>query len=131
MKADADALVALEGVVHPLLAQGRAAFLQVSEAAGAQVAVFDIPLLYETRGEGGFDAVVVATTDPATQRARVLARPGMTADKLELLLSRQMADADKRARADFVVETGFGLDEARAQVRAIMATVLQRQARRT
>ena len=125
VKANAGVLPVLEAVVHPLLARGREAFLQASEAAGARVAVFDIPLLFETGTAGGFDAVVVASAPPALQRARVLARPGMDADKLERLLARQTPDADKRARADFVVETDRGVDHARAQVEAIMAAVLQ------
>ncbi len=131
IKADAEALPALEAAVHPLLATGRAAFLQASEAAGIGVAVFDIPLLFETDAADGFDAVVVASAPADVQRARVLARPGMEADKLERLLERQTPDADKRARADFVVETGRGLDDARAQVRAIMAAVLRPQAKPT
>ncbi len=131
VKTDPIALSALEAVVHPLLAQGRAAFLQASEAAGARLAVLDIPLLFETGGEGGFDAVVVVSAEAAIQRARVLARPGMDAAKLERLLARQTPDADKRARADFVVETGGGLDDARAQVEAIIAAVLQAEGKPT
>ena len=87
--------------------------------------MLDIPLLYETHGEAGFDAVVVVSATPGLQRARVLARPDMDEAKLALLLARQMPDADKRARADFVIDTGRGLDIARAEVTAVMATVLQ------
>ena len=125
VKADPALLAALEAVVHPLLAEGRTAFLEAGVAAGVRVAVFDIPLLFETGAEGGFDAVVVASAPAGVQRSRVLARPGMDSDKLELLLARQTPDAHKRARADFVVETGFGLERARAQVQAIMAAALQ------
>ena len=125
VKADPGALRDLETIVHPLVAADRSGFLEAAQAAGSRVAVLDIPLLYETGGEGAVDAVVVVTADEAVQRARVLARPGMDAAKLALLLARQTPDADKRARADFVVDTGHGLDAARAQVAAIMATVLQ------
>ena len=125
VKADPDLLSVLEAVVHPLVATERLGFLEQAQAAGKCVAVLDIPLLFETGGEGSVDAVVVVTANAEVQRARVLARPDMDADKLALLLSRQTPDADKRARADFVIDTGHGLDAARAQVEAVMAAVLQ------
>ena len=125
VKADPNLLSALEAVVHPLVAAERIGFLEQAQSAGKRVAVLDIPLLFETGGEGSVDAVVVVTADAQVQRARVLARPDMDADKLALLLSRQTPDADKRARADFVIDTGHGLDAARAQVEAVMAAVLQ------
>ena len=125
VKADPVALNALEAVVHPLVGAERSGFLRDAKAAGAKVAVLDIPLLFETGGQASVDAVVVVSADVEIQRARVLARPGMDAAKLDLLLARQTPDADKRARADFVIDTGRGLDAARAQVRAVMATVLQ------
>ncbi len=118
-------LSSLEAVVHPLVAADRSELLEQAQAAGRQVAVLDIPLLFETGGQAFVDAVVVVTADTEVQRARVLARPGMDADKFALLMSRQTPDVDKRARADFIIDTGHGLDAARAQVEAVMAAVLQ------
>ena len=125
IKAEPERLSTLEAIVHPLVAAHREDFLRRARADGARVAVLDIPLLYETHGEAGFDAVVVVSATPELQRARVLARPDMDEAKLALLLARQMPDADKRARADFVIDTGRGLGIARAEVTAVMATVLQ------
>ncbi len=125
IKADSAALPALEAVVHPLVAAGRTRFLREAEEAGARAVVLDIPLLYETGGEAAVDVVVVVSAPAAVQRARVLARSGMDEDKLALLLARQTPDADKRARADYVVDTGSGLPRAREQVRAILAQLLQ------
>ena len=125
VKDDPALLPKLEAIVHPLMGAERTAFLAAAAAGGAPVAVLDIPLLFETGGEAAVDAVVVVTADAAIQRARVLARPGMDEGKLALLLSRQTPDAEKRAGADFVIDTGHGLDAARAQVAAIMAAVLQ------
>ena len=123
--ADPSVLPLLEAAVHPLLAASRGRFLQAAEADGAPVVVLDIPLLFETGGEKSVDAVVVASAPVDVQRSRVLARPGMDAAKLERLLARQIPDADKRARAHFVIDTGRGLDHARRQVQAVMAAVLQ------
>jgi len=120
---DPAALARLEAIVHPLVAQDRRAFLERAKASGAQVAVADIPLLYETGRPPEVDAVVVVTAPEAVQRARVLARPGMTEARLAAILARQTPDAEKRARADFVIDTGAGMDAARAQVRAILKTV--------
>lgn len=120
---DPAALRRLEAAVHPLVAESRAGFLDRARAAGAEVVVLDIPLLLETGGEGQVDAVVVASAPEPVQRARVLARPGMTEDKLDAILERQVPDAEKRARADFVIDTGGGLDAARDQVRALLATL--------
>ena len=114
----------LEAIVHPLVAQGRAADLDAARAAGTRLAVLDIPLLFETGGDAAVDAVVVVTADAAIQAERVLARPGMTRERFDAILARQMPDAEKRARADFVIDTGRGLDAARADVEAIVATVL-------
>lgn len=114
----------LEAIVHPLVAQGRAADLEAARAAGARLAVLDIPLLFETGGDAAVDAVVVVTADAAIQAERVLARPGMTRERFDAILARQMPDAEKRARADFVIDTGRGLDAARADVEAIVTTVL-------
>jgi dephospho-CoA kinase len=118
--ADPEALKRLNAVVHPLVAQDRKAFFRQAEAAGAEMVVLDIPLLFETGGHADMDAVVVVTAPPQMQRERVLARPGMTAERFDALLAQQMADAEKRARAHFVVDTGRGLEEARRQVNAVI-----------
>ena len=118
-----DEIKRLERIVHPLVARVRDAFLAKAERDGAKVAVLDIPLLYETGGEERCDAVVVASAPAEVQRDRVLTRPGMTDAKLAAILAKQMPDADKRARADFVVDTSRGFDAAREQVRDILARV--------
>ncbi len=121
---DETAFRRLETIVHPLVAAGRVADLEAARAAGARLAVLDIPLLFETGGDRAVDAVVVVTADADTQRQRVLARPGMTGERLEAILARQMPDAEKRRRADFIVDTSAGMDAARAQVAEIVGTVL-------
>ena len=121
---DETAFRRLEAIVHPLVAQGRAADLDAARTAGVKLAVLDIPLLFETGGDRAVDAVVVVTADPAIQAERVLARPGMTRERFDAILARQMPDAEKRARADFVIDTGRGLEAARAEVEAIVAVVL-------
>lgn len=120
---DPEALARLEAIVHPLVAEDRREFLARARASGATVAVLDIPLLYETARPPEADAVVVVTAPQAVQRERVLARPGMTEARLAAILARQTPDAEKRARADFVIDTGEGMDAARAQVRAILIAV--------
>jgi dephospho-CoA kinase len=117
---DAEALAALEAIVHPLVREEERAFLEAAREAGAPLAVLDIPLLYETGGEGRVDAVLVVTAPPDVQRARVLARPGMTAERFEKILASQMPDAEKRRRADAVIDTSEGLEAARAAVRRIV-----------
>ena len=121
---DETAFKRLEAIVHPLVAAGRRDDLLAAETRGVKLAVLDIPLLFETGGDRAVDAVVVVTADPEIQAARVLARPGMTRDRFDAILSRQTPDAEKRARADFIVDTGRGLDAARDQVAAIVGTVL-------
>ncbi len=123
---DPEALARLEAVVHPLVRAERAAFLARARAAGAPVAVLDIPLLYETGGEAEVDAVVLASAPAAVQKARVMARPGMTAARFAAIMARQMPDAEKRRRARFVIETGDGLDAAAAEVRAVLAALTAR-----
>ena len=118
-----DALRQLEEIVHPLARQAQASFLQQAEASGASVAVMDVPLLFETGGDAHVDAVAVVTAPAGVQRDRVLARPTMTPEKLEQILARQMPDDEKRRRADFVINTGFGLEHARKQVRAVLAAL--------
>ncbi len=117
---DAAAMKRLEGIVHPLLRAYHQKFLDQAEQSGAPVAVVDVPLLYETGGEKRVDAVVVVTTSPELQRERILARDNMTAEKLDAILARQLPDAEKRKRADFIVDTSHGLDPVRARIRDIL-----------
>lgn len=117
------ALRKLEAVVHPLVRADADAFLARHRAAGTPLAVLDIPLLFETGGRDRVDKVVVVSAAPGIQRERVLARPGMTVEKFEAILARQMPDAEKRRLADFVVETGQGFDVARGQVGKIVAAL--------
>jgi dephospho-CoA kinase len=120
---DAAALKRLESIVHPLVRQSETRFLEHARLRGDKIVVLDIPLLYETGGEKRVDAVAVVTALHEVQRQRVLERPGMTLDKLEALLAKQMPDAEKRRRADFIVDSGHGLDHAREQVRAILRKI--------
>ncbi len=117
---DAAALKRLEGIVHPLVRESETRFLRHARSRGEKIVVLDIPLLYETGAEKRVDAVVVVTAPAEMQRQRVLERPGMTLDKLEALLSKQTPDAEKRRRADFIVDSGGGLESAREQVRDIL-----------
>jgi dephospho-CoA kinase len=117
------AMARLNSVVHPLLGQDRVEFFAKAEAAQADMVVLDIPLLFETGGHAAMDAVVVASAPAEMQRERVLARPGMTPDRLDAILARQTPDAEKRARAHFVVDTGRGLGAAREQVTEIIAVM--------
>lgn len=114
----------LEAIVHPLVVRARLEELAAAEANGVRLAVLDIPLLFETGGEAAVDAVVVVTAPAEVQAERVLARPGMTRERLDAILARQTPDVEKRRRADFLVDTGEGLEPARAQVREIVGTVL-------
>jgi dephospho-CoA kinase len=120
---DADALKRLEAIVHPLVGANRMGFFQAATASGADMVVLDIPLLFETGGEKNVDAVVVVSAPADMQRERVLARPGMTTEKFEAILAKQTPDAEKRARADFVIDTGQGLEAARRQVMDVIATM--------
>ena len=117
---DPSAMRRLEQIVHPMLGASRQKFLVEAERSGAPVAVVDVPLLFETGGEGRVDAVVVVTTSPEIQRERILARPNMTDEKLDAILARQMPDAEKRRRANFVVDTSHGLDPVRMRIRDIL-----------
>jgi len=120
---DPEALARLNGIVHPLMGEARAEFFRAAREGGAEVVVLDIPLLFETGGERNVDKVVVVSAPEALQRERVLARPGVTAAKLAAILAAQTPDAEKRARADFVVDTSQGFDHAREQVKAILAAL--------
>jgi dephospho-CoA kinase len=119
----------LEALVHPLTAKAERAFLEAQATKATPIVVLDIPLLYETGGESRVDAVLVVSAPAEVQRARALARPGMTEAKLQAILARQLPDVEKRARADFVVETGRGFDCASEAVRRILASVALRQAK--
>jgi dephospho-CoA kinase len=121
IEADPAVLSRIEARIHPLVAEDRAGF--IARHADADLLVFDIPLLYETGAEAGLDAVLVVTAPRDVQRARVLARPGMTEAMLERVLSRQLPDADKRARANFVIATDAGIEAARADVLALLARI--------
>ncbi len=121
MLGDAAALKRLEAIIHPLVRADADAFLVRHRNAGESIAVLDIPLLFETGGRGRVDKVVVVTAPAEVQRQRVLARPGMTEEKLAAILAKQVPDAEKRRLADFVIDTGQGLDAARAAVAAIIA----------
>ncbi len=125
---DADAMKRLEAIVHPLVWEGRRRFLEEWTRRGAKVAVLDIPLLFETGADKDVDAIVVVTAPEAVQRARVLARPNMTAEKFLSILARQTPDAEKRRRADFLVHADAGLEVAREEVRAILKTLEAREA---
>jgi dephospho-CoA kinase len=128
---DPAAMKRLEEIVHPMLGASRQKFLAAAEQSGAGVAVVDVPLLFETGGEKGVDAVVVVTTTPEIQRQRILSRPNMTDEKLDAILARQMPDAEKRGRANFVVDTSHGLDPVRARIRDILDEAVKMPLRRS
>ncbi len=127
---DPPALKRLEAIVHPLVQEAERRALAEAEARGEAVAVLDIPLLFETGGDARVDAVVVVSAPADIQKARVMERPGMTMEKLESILAQQMPDAEKRRRADFVVDTSRGFDAARAQVHEILKAVATMPRRR-
>jgi dephospho-CoA kinase len=128
---DPAAIQRLEQIVHPMLRSYHQKFLDDAERAGAPVVVMDVPLLFETGGEKRVDAVIVVTTAPELQRERILARGTMTAETLDAILARQTPDAEKRRRADFVVDTSHGLDPVRAQIRDILADLVKMPQRRS
>ncbi|MGJ4957962.1 dephospho-CoA kinase [Bradyrhizobium sp. HKCCYLRH2015] len=127
---DPAAIRRLEAIVHPMLRSYHQKFLDDAEQSGVPVAVVDVPLLFETGGDKRVDAVVVVSTSPEIQRQRILARGTMTDEALDALLARQMPDAEKRQRADFVVDTSHGLDPVRARIRDILAEVVRMPQRR-
>ncbi len=128
---DPAAIRRLEAIVHPMLRSYHQRFLDAAERSGAPVAVVDVPLLFETGGDKRVDAVVVVSTSPEIQRQRILGRGTMTEEALDALLARQMPDAEKRSRADFVVDTSHGLDPVRARIRDILAEVVKMPQRRS
>lgn len=128
---DPAAMKRLEGIVHPMLGASRQRFLDEAERSGAPVAVVDVPLLYETGGENRVDAVVVVTTTPEIQRERILGRENMSNEKLDAILARQLPDSEKRARADFIVDTSYGIDPVRARIRDILDQAVRMPQRRS
>ncbi|RWD79270.1 dephospho-CoA kinase [Mesorhizobium sp.] len=126
---DPAALKKLEAIIHPLVRADADAFLGLHRAAGAPIVVLDIPLLFETGGRNRVDKVVVVTAPAEVQRARVLARPGMSAAKFEAILAKQVQDTEKRRQADFIVDTGQGFDAARRAVEAIVSELTGDKAR--
>ena len=127
---DPAAIKRLEGIVHPMLGASRQKFLHDAEQSGEPVVVVDVPLLFETSGEKRVDAVVVVTTSPEIQRERVLTRANMTPEMLAMVLTRQLPDAEKRKRADFLVDTSHGLDPVRARIRDILTEAVKMPQRR-
>jgi dephospho-CoA kinase len=125
--ADPSAFEQLERIVHPLVFQVERNFLHEKVAKGAEKAVLEIPLLFETGGERRVDVTIVVSSPPEIQRERVLARPGMVPEKLDQILSRQMSDEEKRQRADFVVDTSRSIPETEAQIDRIMNQLIGRQ----
>jgi dephospho-CoA kinase len=128
---DPAAMKQLEQIVHPMLGASRQKFMDDAERSGAPIVVVDVPLLFETGGEKRVDAVVVVTTTREIQRQRILARDNMTGEKLDAILARQLPDAEKRKRADFVVDTSHGLDPVRARIRDILAEAVKMPQRRS
>jgi dephospho-CoA kinase len=126
---DPHGLKRLEAIVHPMVQAAEREFLHKAAEQGAQMAVLEVPLLFETGGDARVDVTIVVSAPPEVQRERVLARPGMTASKLEAILARQMPDSEKRRRADFVVDTGVTIEESHAQVDAIVEQLRNRGGR--
>ena len=124
------ALARLEAIVHPMVRAAEEELIALAKTRDDKVVVLDIPLLFETGGDERVDAVVVVTASAETQRARVLGRPGMTMEKLEAILAKQIPDAEKRRRADFVVDTSRGFEVGREQVRAILKAIDKMPAQR-
>lgn len=122
---DSAAIKKLETIIHPLVGRAEARFLDEAARKDAAVVVLDIPLLFETGADRRCDAVVVVSAPADVQRVRAFERPGMTEEKFQAILAKQMPDAEKRARADFVVDTSKGFDAARAQVREILGRIVR------
>ena len=120
---DPSAMARLEAIVHPLVAEAERAFIAHAQADEAKLVVVDIPLLFEVGAEHRTDAILVVTAPPAVQRARVFDRPGMTEEKFSAILEKQLPDAEKRARADYIIDTSLGMDCARAKVRNLISVL--------
>jgi dephospho-CoA kinase len=116
-----EAMAKLNGIVHPLIGRDRASVFEEAAASGADMIIMDVPLIFETGGEKNMHAVIVVSAPPEMQRERVLAREGMNPERLDAILAQQVPDAEKRALADHVIDTGQGLEHARAQVQAVIA----------
>jgi dephospho-CoA kinase len=123
---DKTALAKLESIVHPLVQKARKAFLIQAEKSGAKIAVFDIPLLLEGKGDPQVNKIVVVTAPSDVQKSRVFERSGMTEEKFAAILARQMPDSEKRRRADFIIDTSRGIDAARSDVRRILKNLSQK-----
>ena len=123
---DPSALPALEGLIHPLVREAERRFIEAAGARNEDVVILDIPLLFETGRSKTMDAIIVVSAPEHVQRERVLKRPGMTPEKFDAIRARQMPDVDKRAKADFVIETDKGLDDALAQVKRVAAELRRR-----
>ncbi|BDA86859.1 dephospho-CoA kinase [Aureimonas sp. SA4125] len=121
---DPRAMMALEALVHPMVRAEEAAFLDACRAVGEKLVLLDVPLLFESGRTGAVDRILVVSAPAAVQRERVLARPGMTVEKFEAILARQMPDAEKRAKADYVIDTSKGLAAAERDLHAIIADLL-------
>lgn len=128
LQADPRRFERLEKIVHPLVAQARADFFAKAEAEGCKVVILDVPLLFETGQADQVDGVIVVSAPADMQRERVLARASMSEAKLDAILARQLPDAEKRARADYVIDTGSGLEAAREQVRHVMDAITEASA---
>ena len=118
-----EAMAKLNSIVHPLIGKSRADAFEAATASGADMIVLDVPLIYETGGDKNMDAVIVVSAPAEMQRERVLAREGMTPERLAAILAQQVPDADKRKRADYVIDTGRGLESARAQVIEVIKAI--------
>jgi len=127
---DSEALRRLGEIIHPLVRADQAKFIESQRARGTRLVVLDIPLLFETGGADRVDAILVVTASPQEQRERVMARPGMTEEKFAAILANQVHDREKRRNADFVIDTGQGMEAARGEVRALIATLHARDRNR-
>jgi dephospho-CoA kinase len=125
-----EAFARLESIIHPLVGKAREQFLASAKAEGSEVAVLDIPLLFETGGDRKVDKIVVVSAPHPVQKERVLARAGMTAEKFSAIVAKQMPDSEKRKRADFVVDTSRGFEAAREEVRAILRALSKTKSKR-
>jgi len=120
---DQSALAKVERIIHPMVEQDRARFMDTCRRTGAKLVVIDIPLLFETRFDSAVDAILTVTAPYSVQRERVLARPGMTEEKLSVMLSRQRPDAAKRTSSHYVIDTSLGFDWVKAEVRSLLRTL--------